>query len=213
MPLHLTAALKLYLASLDGPAQDRAREAVDQEAQRIGALPPGSDRARELHQRLDETIQAFLAARPDLAVAVRCGKGCSHCCRVFVGITRDEAELLAEAVRNGEASFDPARMEIQRHWTSPEDFAAHPREEAACVFLASDGSCGVYAQRPAACRALLVASDPELCHGADSATRILALINPRAEWLVSAARTADAAGAGNESNTLARRLWEALQSP
>lgn len=209
MQLHLSTALRQYLATLDESGKDKARRAVLSEAKHIQAQPAGSERARGLHRRLDEAIQAFLTQRPDLASAIRCGKGCSHCCRVFVGITQDEAQLLAEAVRAGRASFDAARMEIQRHWTSGRDFATHPREEAACVFLQDDGSCGVYADRPAACRALLVASDPELCREADSATRILAIINPRAEWLVSATRSADTSG---NALPLARRLWDALRA-
>jgi len=211
MELHLTAALKHALAALDEKGQEEARRAVLAEAERIRALPPGSARARVLHVRVDEAIRAFLEARPDLAGAVRCGKGCAHCCRVFVGITEDEAELLAEEVKAGRARPDPARLELQRHWTSPSDFATHPREEAACVFLQEDGSCGVYADRPSACRALLVASDPEDCRDAGPSSRVLALINPRAEGLVSAARTADAPDTSGTSHPLARRLWEALQ--
>ncbi len=211
MQLHLSAALKHFLASLEGPAQAQVRQAVLREAERLRSLPPGSGRARELHRRLDETIQSFLADRPDLAGAIRCGKGCSHCCRVFVGITGDEAGLLAEAVKAGDASIDAARMEVQRHWRAPEDFATHSQEEATCVFLQEDGSCGAYAHRPAACRALLVASDPQFCRQADRTTRILAIINPAAEGLLSAARTADAAEAPGESNLLARRLWAALE--
>jgi Fe-S-cluster containining protein len=209
MQLYVSAALKHAIASLDERGKDQVRQAVLQEAQRLLAQPPGPARARELHRRLDAAIQTFLAQRPDLAGAIRCGRGCSHCCRVFVGITRDEAQLLAEAVRIGGVSFAAARMESQRHWTSNQDFATHSREEAACVFLREDGCCGVYADRPAACRALLVASDPEFCREADSATRIMAIINPRAEGLVSAARSADASG---DSLPLARRLWEALQA-
>ena len=210
MELHLTAALKHALLSLDETGRQEARRAVLAEAERIRALPPGKTQARALHERLDGALRAFLEARPDLAGAVRCGKGCAHCCRVFVGITEDEAELLAEEVKAGRARPDPARMEIQRHWTAPSDFATHPREETACVFLREDGSCGVYTDRPSACRALLVASDPEGCRDAGTSSRVLALINPRAEGLVSAARTADAAGNATLP-LLARRLWEALQ--
>jgi len=212
MQLHLSAALKHFLASLDDSGREQARQAVEKEAARILEQPSGSERAQALHRRLDEAIQTFLAQRPDLTGAIRCGKGCSHCCRVFVGTTRDEAQLLAADVREGRVSFDSGRMEIQRHWTSAEDFATHPREEAACIFLQGDGSCGVYAHRPAACRALLVASDPEFCRQAERSSQVLAIINPRAEWLVSAARTADAAERGSEPNLLARRVWEELQA-
>ncbi len=211
MQLHLTAALKYALTALDAPAQEGARRAVLREAKRIRDLPPGALRAQGLHDRLDAGIQAFLESRPDLAGAIRCGKGCAHCCRIFVGITGDEARLLAQEARAGRASLSEPRLEIQRHWDSPADFATHSREETACVFLQGDGSCGVYEHRPSACRALLVASDPEGCRQAGRSTRILAIINPSAEGLVSAARTADALETGAPSHPLARRLWEALQ--
>lgn len=212
MQLHLSAALKHFLASLDDSRREQARQSVEKEAASILKQTSGSERAQPLHRRLDDAIQAFLTRRPDLTNAIRCGKGCSHCCRVFVGITRDEAQLLAAEVRAGRASFDSERMEIQRHWASAEDFATHPREEATCIFLQGDGSCGVYAHRPAACRALLVASDPEFCRQAERSSQVLAIINPHAEWLVSAAHTADAAERGSEPNLLARRVWEALQA-
>jgi Fe-S-cluster containining protein len=210
MALHLTAALQHFLASLDGPAQERARESIAREAEAIRAAPPGPERARSLHRRLDTVIQEFFAQRPDLATAVRCGKGCSHCCRVFVGITRDEAQLLARWVQSGRIVLDAQRLEIQRRWTSPRDFAENPREAATCVFLQPDGACGVYEDRPLACRALLVASDPELCRRADRTTEILAIINPPAERLVSAAQSAGDSGGPNH---LAARLWEALLMP
>lgn len=86
------------------------------------------------------------------------------------------------------------------------DFATHSGEEACCVFLGEDGSCSVYEDRPSACRALLVASDPEFCRTAEQSTQVLAIINPQVELLVSAAQSADDSGC----NLLAARLWEAL---
>jgi hypothetical protein len=83
-------------------------------------------------------------------------------------------------------------MALQRTWSGPEAFIGKPREEAACVFLGKDGACTVYEERPAICRAVLVASDPELCRLGDQSTRITAVINPYVEVVVSAALTVDA---------------------
>jgi len=183
-----------------------ARTAIEEEAKAIAALPPGPDRARNLHRRVDAAIREFATIRPQAVNAIRCHRGCAHCCRIWVGITHDEALLLAECVRSGSATPATDRLELQRHWQSPEAFAAHPLEETRCVFLGEDGSCGVYEDRPSACRALLVASDPEICRTAEQASQVLAIINPRAELLVAAAQSAD----GSECNLLAARLWEAL---
>ncbi len=206
--LRVTRALQFFLASLDTPeAREAAREAVVREALTIQALPPGPERAREVHRSVDAAIREFEAIRPQAMSAIRCHRGCAHCCRIWVGITRDEALLLAERVRSGGAKLAMDRLERQRHWQSPEAFAAHPPEEARCVFLGEDGTCGVYEDRPSACRALLVASDPEVCRTAEQASQVLAIINPRAELMVSAAQSADGPGC----NLLAARLWEALE--
>lgn len=208
MTLKLTRALQHFLSTLAPAAQESARTTLAEEARAIAALPPGPDRARSLHRRVDAAIRAFEAIRPQAVSAIRCHQGCAHCCRIWVGITSDEALLLAECVRSGSTALDMSRLERQRHWSHPEDFATHPREEACCVFLGEDGSCSVYEDRPSACRALLVASDPEFCRTAEQATRVLAIINPQVELLVSAAQSADGPG----RNLLAARLWEALEN-
>lgn len=205
--LRLTRALHYFISSLDTPeAREAAREAVVQESLAIQALSPGPDRAREIHRRVDAAIREFESLRPQAMSAIQCHRGCAHCCRIWVGITRDEAQLLAEGVRSGSLRLAADRLERQRHWQDPETFASHPLAETRCVFLGEDGACGAYEDRPSACRALLVASDPEFCRTAQQTSQVLAVINPRAELLVSAAQTADGPGC----NLLATRLWEAL---
>lgn len=206
MPLKMTRALQHFLSTLSPEAQESARTTLAEEARAIAALPPGSDRARSLHRRVDAAIRTFAAIRPQAVNAIRCHQGCAHCCRIWVGITSDEALLLAEGVRSGRITLDMNRLERQRHWSRPTDFATHSREEACCVFLGEDGSCSVYEDRPSACRALLVASAPEFCRTAEQSTQVLAIINPQVELLVSAAQSADDSGC----NLLAARLWEAL---
>jgi Fe-S-cluster containining protein len=208
----LTKALGFFLASLEAGAQTRVVEAVRRQAEALQAFPDGPGRARAVHRQVDAAVAPFAALRPEALAAVRCGRGCSHCCRIRVEVTADEAELLAELVRAGRAHPDGARLALQRDWSTSEAFHGRPRAEADCIFLGQDGACTVYEDRPSACRALLVASDPALCREADQATRVLAIINPHLELVVSAARTLDAAG-GNRLDWMAAGLARALNLP
>ena len=158
----------------------------------LRALPPGPDRAREVHRRVDAAQARFAAQKPQVAKAVRCGRGCAHCCRVWVGVTRDEAALLAERVREGGVHPDRRRLELQRSFAEPADFIGRPLEDASCAFLGPDGACRVYADRPSICRTVLMTSDPELCREGDLTTKVSAVINPYSEVVVSAALTLDA---------------------
>jgi Fe-S-cluster containining protein len=206
--------MEFFVSSLDSEeARTAVYEAVDREARTILAMPPGKHRAREIHRRVDEAIQYFGEIKPEAMKSVRCHKGCGHCCRLWVGVTRDEGKLLAEAIREGRVSIDRTRLEVQRTWISPMDFIGKPREEASCVFLGQDGACGIYEDRPSVCRAVLMASDPELCRTGDCSTQITAIINPYAELWVSAAQSADMAETGHDApnaRLLAAAVWEAL---
>ncbi|BDU73280.1 hypothetical protein METEAL_24540 [Mesoterricola silvestris] len=190
MDYRTTKAFDHFLGGLGQGAREEALRALAREVQELREVPRGAGRAREVHRRVDAAQARFAALRPDVIGQVRCGRGCSHCCRLWVGVTRDEAELLAETGPRP----DPRRLEAQRPWTSPADFIGRPREEASCVFLGPDGACGVYGDRPSICRAVLVASDPEACRDGGLATRITAVINPYVEVCVSAALTLDAEG-------------------
>lgn len=192
MDLRTTRAFDLFLAGLGPEAREEALAVLEREVEDLAVLPSGPGRARAVHRRVEEALARFAALRPDVIRQVRCGKGCAHCCRLWVGVTRDEADLLAEKVREGAAAPVLARLEAQRSWEAPEEFIGKPREEASCAFLGPDGACTVYEDRPSICRAVLVASDPELCRLGDLSTKISAVINPYAEVAVSAALTLDA---------------------
>jgi Fe-S-cluster containining protein len=205
-----TKSLDRFLALLDEEGRENALRTLARELESLREMPAGAGRARHVHAALDEAQAHFKAQRPDIIQQVRCGKGCSHCCRLWVGITRDEAELLAERVRAGTARPDPVRMEVQSRWTSPYDFIGKPREEAACVFLGDDGACTVYEDRPSICRVVLVASDPELCRAGDEETQITSVLNPYADVLASAALTVDAEG--DEPPRFGRHLGTTLKA-
>lgn len=214
MDFRTTKAFDCFLAGLEPAAREKAAAELAGQVAAIQDLPPGPSRAVEVHRRVDEAQARFAAMRPDVAARVRCARGCSHCCRMWVGVAREEAELLAQRVMEGTAKPDPHRMRAQAGWTGPADFMGRPLGEASCVFLGPDGACTVHEDRPAICRAVLVTSDPDLCREADAASRVTAVLNPYAEVLVSALLTADAAGvpAPPQGRHLAHELARILEA-
>lgn len=117
-------------------------------------------------------------------VEVSCGRGCSQCCHHFVTSVhaleilclyeslrlRPDLETLIEACRARTADFD-GWMEFCQE-TYPKESVSR-REDLAlehyydernpCPFLASDGACGVYDQRPLTCRMYLATSPVRFC--------------------------------------------------
>lgn len=150
----------------------------------LAAAPSGAERGRVLHHLTDQAVAT--AAE----VPVSCRRGCSGCCHFEVEITRDEAAVLAERVRDGVA-VDRARLASQaaRPRLSPE-WAKFFSAENRCVFLGDDGACRIYDDRPSACRRLLVTSPAEACTTAGAAVAPVRIL--LAEILLSAAVDASA---------------------
>jgi len=96
--------------------------------------------------------------------AIRCSKGCAHCCHGPVEIWPQEAALLVEFARAAGIEMDRARLERQSEY-SEDAWRQQPAADRACVFLGGDGACRIYESRPNTCRKLLVVSDPALCDG------------------------------------------------
>lgn len=148
------------------------RGIVDRYAARFRAVA-GHDAlsvARDAHGTMDEVLQRD-RARDAASEAIRCRRGCSHCCHGPVEIWPQEAALLVSAARDAGLELDRAQLERQnRH--SIDTWRQQPRADWACVFLDEKGACRVYESRPNACRKLLVVSEPALCdaehHAADS---------------------------------------------
>lgn len=121
-------------------------------------------------------------------LAISCRMGCAACCRMLVPVSPPEAFALVDAVHN---LPDPQRQHVQARiettrgrleeaglWSrlreiadtdrqlSDEDMEQTNRDYYAlrlpCPFLENE-ACSIYADRPAACRELLVTSPAELC--------------------------------------------------
>lgn len=101
------------------------------------------------YQFLDKVNREFVSS------FVTCKKGCSHCCRMDVQITKFEAEYIH--VATGIPHNPNATLTIGN--------------KGACPFLSKNGECSIYVVRPLFCRTYHSLSDPHLCSipGADIA--------------------------------------------
>jgi hypothetical protein len=99
---------------------------------------------------------------------VFCHCGCSGCCSLVVNCS------FPEALRAATALSDAQRERLQRYIqvistlahdaaTLPEWLRAHRTQSGGCPFLTVAGTCGIYAERPASCRALLATREPNWC--------------------------------------------------
>lgn len=77
--------------------------------------------------------------------SIACGKGCGNCCHLAVRVTDEEAQRLLPYLTPERIKH----LEQQKDWKVDE---YHLNEESRCAFLNDDNSCGVYEERPLACR-------------------------------------------------------------
>ncbi len=129
----------------------RFREALMQEP---------SSLARAAHAEMDALLEQD-RHQPG-AGAVRCTRGCNHCCHGPVEIRTHEAVLLVEQLQAAGRELDVKKLARQSAY-SVETWREQPAADQSCVFLGDDGACTVYDIRPNACRKLLVTSDPRHC--------------------------------------------------
>lgn len=146
-----------YLRAIYDRYTEQFRAAGDEDALSV---------ARRAHIAMDEVLQRDRAKGADSG-GIRCGKGCSHCCREAVEIWPQEAALLAGIVRETGMALDLVRLERQSR-CNVDTWRQQPVADRACVFLGGDGACTVYEFRPNACRKLLVLTEPALCDAEQS---------------------------------------------
>jgi Fe-S-cluster containining protein len=146
------------------------------------------DEALPLLRQIDDlAIDRAIEKSNDAGRRISCCRGCDACCRAQpVPVTPAEAYALWLLV---EDLAEPRRSEIRAAFASrsrrlfdagladayldrdpnlSQDDARHIARRyfslrLACPFLAEEGACGIYDERPFVCRQYLVTSPPELC--------------------------------------------------
>lgn len=142
---------------------------------KLRAMEPGVERARFVHWCIDD----YLARAPEDVKAdvrmVNCEKGCAGCCHINVGITPDEAKLLAARMRS-DVVVDLEHLRTQA--ALPDDEGAWmlvPQGVRRCVFLDAENACSVYNDRPSACRKYFAQAKPEECSVPGGKVHVLSL--------------------------------------
>lgn len=169
---------------------------------------PGADRARSIHEAINQGISEKFKERPDLKEMVTCQKGCAHCCYIHVTTTKDEAGLLAEAAVEKEIPLDMEKLARQAEIPDAE-WIKNPMDLIRCPFLGDDNLCMVYEERPSSCRTYFVASDPKNCDVSNGAKDVSTVFLEYPEVLASAALSVDIKEMSHTS--LPHRLYHELQ--
>jgi Fe-S-cluster containining protein len=126
-------------------------------------ISSATERARFVHHIVDDCNREVFA-HPMVAKLSPCKVGCAGCCHTQVGITEDEAALLAERVEDG-VKINYALLDQQiKMGNNPEDFYKLSYENRRCVFLGADDACLVYNDRPSVCRTNSVLGDASQCY-------------------------------------------------
>lgn len=97
---------------------------------------------RTVYRFVDEAIKG-------MAGFSVCAKGCSHCCKLDVGISKIEALYIARNYKGPVKAGEYSRTA--------------PRNSEYCPFHSESGDCNIYALRPLACRWFFAYDDPKHC--------------------------------------------------
>lgn len=161
-------------------------------------------RARAVFKELNLAIEKLFRSEV-VQKAVTCNKGCAGCCHSLVGVTSEEAELLANKIQRGEVHVDLSLMSTQATVSSnPQAWYRLPYSQRACPFLdQGTQSCKVYEDRPGVCRSNFAVSDPSFCAGEKGEMRLLN--TDKASMILIGAFMSTA-----ESGELPKMVWNRL---
>ncbi len=120
--------------------------------------------AETLFQVFDLDLADYLAKK---GVKPSCQAGCFACCFGLVTLSRLEAEALLPHLTPAqkERLFEegPRRLTLLREGKDDPRFPSRFFQSRTPCPLLEEGLCGLYPQRPLACRGLLTEGDPRLC--------------------------------------------------
>lgn len=156
--------------------------------QDVQRFPPGANRAKLVHVKIDEIVEGTLAVAPDDKKPT-CRAGCDHCCHMYVTANSDEADLLIEVAERKGIKLDMGLLKRQSK-LEDENFFGLPKAERKCVFLGEGGFCQVYSDRPNACRTYYVITPPEICDLEQREIKVKRLNITMAEVLATGALSA-----------------------
>ncbi|MDM7324792.1 MAG: YkgJ family cysteine cluster protein [Thermus sp.] len=116
-------------------------------------------------QGLEADLADYLTKK---GVQPSCRAGCFACCLGLVTLSRLEGEALLPHLRAEQRQRllqeGPRRLALLKEGKDDPHFPSRFfLSRTPCPFL-EEGLCGVYPWRPLACRGLLTAGDPKLCH-------------------------------------------------
>jgi Fe-S-cluster containining protein len=93
--------------------------------------------------------------------AITCTKGCNFCCHLNVDVTEHEAQYIDINLKERNIQIDE---ELFNKQADVENWTDLPYKDRKCVFLNSQGECGIYEFRPLACRKYYIVDDPQKCN-------------------------------------------------
>ncbi|OGU18119.1 MAG: hypothetical protein A2076_09275 [Geobacteraceae bacterium GWC2_53_11] len=117
---------------------------------------------------LDMMSAAWVADYRSHGGSIFCGRGCRECCSLTVNCTLTEAVALAPTLNDAQAKrveeYAVQLGELTAPMTDLKEYLRMQRRDMGwCPLLEADGACGVYAQRPLSCRALLSTKESYFC--------------------------------------------------
>ncbi len=161
-------------------------------------------RARAVYKEIDLSIEKLF--RQDVVrKSVSCQAGCAACCHSLVGVTAEEATLLAKKIQHKEVAVDLSLLAFQASVIdNPHAWYRLPFAQRACPFLdRNNNQCKIYADRPSVCRTNFAIGNPELCAGDKGEMRLLK--TDEASMILIGAYMAT-----EESGELQKMVWKRL---
>ena len=124
--------------------------------------------AAHCQERLDHDLSAWQENYLAQGGRIHCARGCANCCNLAVETTLPEAMRIASLLKVGQIedlqSYIDRLLPALSQITDLKSYLRlHRQKIGPCPFLTEEGACGIYADRPLACRALLSTRNSDWC--------------------------------------------------